>query len=437
MQRDRLSDLVDWCNSKHRKPLIIRGARQVGKSWLVRELGKRFKNLIEINFEKNKLVHQYFSADLNIHTIIEKLSIQANQKIEPGSTLLFLDEIQQCEGALQSLRYFKEELPELHVIAAGSLLDFALNKLGIPVGRVQFMQIQPLSFGEYLNALGYAQLRQFIFKKENDPVIHAQLIDHLKNYMWLGGMPAVVDAWIADKDPAACQMIQDEIIESYQIDFHKYSKQHEISHVTKVFEMIPSMIGQKFVYSRVDRDVRTETIKNALLLLETAGIAKRCFHTSAQRAPLGAESDDKKFKVFFFDIGIAQRILGLDIRQWMLNPLPLSNQGEIAEQLIAQEIIAYSDFHKLCKLYYWHREARSSNAEVDFILIKNGEIIPVEVKSSLKGSMKSIQLFLESHPHSSYALKISEGQFSQHHHLVEIPLYALESWLRNPGDALL
>jgi hypothetical protein len=435
MQRDRLDDLKNWRHDHYRKPLILRGCRQVGKSWLIREFGKEFDNFVEINFEKNKLVHQYFSADLNIQTILEKLSIQSQTKIEPGKTLLFFDEVQLCEGALQSLRYFKEEMPELHIIAAGSLVDFALNKQGIPVGRVQFMQLYPLSFSEYLTVMGYQELRDFLLKGEHDPVIHQQLLEHIKNYMWLGGMPAVIDAWIKDKDPVICQRIQDEIIESYQIDFHKYAKAHETPHVSKVFETIPAMLGKKFIYSHIDKDSRIEAIKNALLLLEVAGIVKRCFHTSAQQPPLGAEYNDRKFKVFYFDIGIGQRLLGLDVRQWLLRPLKLANQGEMAEQLVAQEMIAYSNFHKIFQLYYWHREAKSSNAEVDFVVMKEGEIVPIEVKSAQKGSMRSLQMFLESHPNSSYGVKISEGKFSKHNNLVEIPLYALESWFIVQGPA--
>lgn len=431
MYRERLRDLDTWRSDPYRKPLIIKGCRQVGKSWLVREFGKQFESFVEINFEKNKLVHQYFAGNLDPQMLIEKLSLQTQTKIEPGKTLLFFDEIQTCEGAIQSLRYFKEELPNLHIIAAGSLLDFALNKLGIPVGRVQFMQMYPLSFGEYLTVMNCQALREFILKKENDPVLHQQLLDHLKNYMWLGGMPAVIAAWLEHKDPRICQQIQDEIIESYQIDFHKYAKQHEIPHVSKVFESIPAMLGKKFIYSHVDNNLRNEVIKNALLLLEVAGIAKRCFHTSAQHPPLGAEEDDKKFKVFYFDIGIAQRLLGLDLQQWIQNPIPLSNQGSIAEQLVAQEMMAYSDYHKTCKLYYWHREQRSSNAEVDFVILHQGKIIPVEVKSKTSGRMKSLQLFLDSHTNSTFGLKISEGKFASHNNLIEIPIYALEGWLAN------
>ena len=398
----------------------------------MREFGKQFEHFIEINFEKNKAVHHYFSSDLDINTLLQKLSIYAKVKIEASTTLLFFDEVQACEGALQSLRYFKEDRPDIHIIAAGSLLDFALNKYGIAVGRFQFLQLYPLSFSEYLSVIGKAELRHFLFAQQHDQVLHQQLIEHMKNYMWLGGMPAVIDAWVTEEDSVLCQRQQDEIIESYQIDFHRYAKQHEIPFVTRVFERIPAMLGNKFIYSHVEQDVRTEKIKNALLLLELAGIAKRCFHTAAQSAPLSAEQDDKKFKVYYFDLGIAQRLLGLDIRQWTLNPFQLSTQGAIAEQFVAQELIAYSDSHKTARLYYWHRENKSSNAEVDFVLMKHGEIIPVEVKSSKKGSMKSMQLFLDSHKNAHYGLKISAGTFSKQPHLQEIPLYALEGWMRAP-----
>lgn len=428
LQRDRLKDLETWRHDVHRKPLLIRGCRQVGKSWLIREFGKQFDTFIEINFEKNKLIHTYFSSDLTVDVLLEKLSILTNSKIEPGNTLIFFDEIQACEGALQSLRYFKEDKPEIHIIAAGSLLDFTLNKLGIAVGRIQFMHLYPLSFAEYLTVSEKQALREFLWKQENDPVIAQQLMGHLKDYMWLGGMPAVIDAWLCERSPYVCQTLQDEIIESYQIDFYKYTKQHEIEHVSKVFEAITAHIGNKFIYSHVDTHTRVETIKNALNLLETAGIALFCHHTSAQSPPLRAMRNDKKFKVFYFDIGIAQRILGLDIRQWLLNPLPWSNKGAITEQFVAQEMTAYAPFHKSCDLYYWHREAKSSNAEIDFITLKNGEIVPIEVKSAAKGSMKSLNLFLESHPNSKYGLKISMNPFSRHSNLWGIPLYALESW---------
>lgn len=429
MKRDRLKTLQAWRKDKYRKPLIIRGARQVGKSWLVNTFGQDFKYFISINFEKNKQLHQYFQGDLNLEVVLERLSLYTNTPIIPGETLIFFDEIQTCEPAIELLRYFKEEKPELHIIAAGSLLDFALNKIGIPVGRVQFMYLHPLSFIEYLTVSGQMHLRDFLFTQTHDPLIHDKLLSELKTYMWLGGMPAVVNAWLEDKNPTICQTLQDEIIETYKIDFHKYAKDREIPYITTVFERIPTMLGKKFVYSHVDPDTRIEPIKNALQLLEFAGVAKKCFHTDAQKLPLGAQIKEKKYKVFFFDIGIAQRLLGLDIESWLLNPLQISNQGQVAEQLVGQELIAYANHHKMPALYYWHREAKSSNAEVDFIVEKKGDIIPVEIKSGPKGTMKSMQLFLQSHPNSPYGLKIYEGEYSTQNQLEEIPLYGIAPWL--------
>lgn len=434
MFRDRLSDLTTWRIDPYRKPLIIRGCRQTGKSWLIDKFGQSFEHYVAINFEKEKSLAQYFKGDIHVTTLLDKLSVYANQKIIPGKTLLFLDEIQACEEAIQSLRYFKEECPDLHLIAAGSLLDFALDKVGISVGRVQFMHLYPLSFGEFLTANGLELLREHLMRQMADPVLHNRLLEQLKNYMWLGGMPAVVDAWLNTKDPILSQRIQDELIEAYQIDFHKYAKQHEIPRVQKVFESIPTMLGHKFIYTKIDNDSRVEVIKNAFLLLEHAGIAYPCYHTSAQAQPLASGKNQKKFKAFYFDIGIAQRLLGLDIHQWLLNPLPLSNQGNMAEQLVAQELIAYSNYRKTAQIYYWHREAKNSNAEVDFIILKGGKLVPIEVKSSKKGSMKSLHMFLASSPNADYGLKISEGDFNQHENLQEIPLYGLEGWLGQAED---
>lgn len=427
MQRDLLSALLKWRNHPLRKPLILKGARQVGKSWLVREFGKEFPDFVEINFDKDKSAASLFEGDLHIQTLIEKLSLYCQKKIIPGETLLFLDEIQECEAALSALRYFKEDLPALHVIAAGSLLDFVLNELGMPVGRVQFMHLYPLSFAEFLTVGGYEALRKHL--KENqkiDTVFHEKLIELVKNYFWLGGMPAVLDAWLKLKDPKICHEVQDEVVEAYRQDFHKYVKDRQISFVTRVFDAIPAQLGHKFKFSHVEQDEPAHHLKNALTLLIKAGIAHFCYHTSASGFPLGAEKDEKKFKVFFFDIGIAERILRLDIKKWVTTPFKISNLGPITEQFVAQELLAYSNIHQHTELFYWHREAKSSNAEVDFLISQGENIIPVEVKSSTQGSMKSMRLFLNSHPQVPYGIKISEGIFAGHSGIKEIPLYALE-----------
>lgn len=349
------------------------------------------------------------------------------KKIILGETLLFLDEIQECPDAMRYLRYFKEEMPELHVIAAGSLIEFTLEKLGMAVGRVDYLFLYPLSFMEFLTANQRDDLRENIERENIDPATHKVILDYLKNYMWLGGMPAVVDTWLRYKDSSLCQRIQDRIIKTYIDDFQKYAKAHHLEHVGLVFSSIPKQLGKKFKYINVDPDAKTYPIKQALFLLNKAGITYQCFHTAAQSYPLGAEIDEKKFKVFFFDIGIAHRILGLNLAEWVSNPLEVELLGFSAEQLVAQELISYSNPAQKGELYYWHNESTSSNAEVDFIATQHKMVIPIEVKSKIKGGMKSLNSFLIKHPKSPYGIKISEGIFCKHNHLLEIPLYAVKN----------
>lgn len=431
MKRDLIKHLKEWKISEQRKPLLIRGARQVGKSWIVNELGKLFDNFIEINFEKDKSTKIIFSEDIHIQTIIERIAIFARQPIIPGKTLLFFDEIQECENALLALRYFKEELPTLHVIAAGSLLDFSIEKVGIPVGRVQYMYLYPLSFGEFLTAIQREDLRSYIREKNIDPILSSDILNHLRNYMWLGGMPAVIDSWIRNKNPVECHEIQDEIIQTYRDDFEKYARKNQIPAVEKVFDSVCLQLGNKFKFSNIDNEIAAVTFKNALYLLEKAGIVHLCYHSSGQHQPLGADKDLKKFKVYFFDIGLAQRLLGLNINEWILQPIAVQKMGGIAEQLVAQEIIAYSSCKKRVELFYWHREAKNSNAEVDFLLTKNGLVVPVEVKSTAKGRIKSLFIFLETHKHVEYGLKVSELPFAEYEQIKQIPLFAMESWFMN------
>jgi hypothetical protein len=426
MQRDHLKFLQNWRYDPIRVPLLIRGARQVGKSWLVNIFGKEFSSYIEVNFEKDKRIHSLFPTHISIEKTLEQLQVYTQKKIIPGKTLLFLDEIQECPEAIRYLRYFKEEMPELHVIAAGSLIEFTLEKLGMAVGRVDYLFLHPLSFMEFLTASQRNDLREYIEQEKIDPATHSVILDYLRNYMWLGGMPAVVDTWLTHKDASLCQRVQDRIIKTYIDDFQKYAKAHQVEYIEHVFSSIPKQLGKKFKYTHVDPDSKIYPIKQALHLLRKAGIAYQCFHTSAQSYPLGAESNEKKFKVFFFDIGIAHRILGLDLAEWVIHPMEVELFGFSAEQLVAQELIAYSNPSQRGELYYWHNESIASNAEVDFVTIHKKNILPIEVKSKIKGGMKSLNIFLNKHPNSPYGIKISEGMFSKHDNLLEIPLYGVK-----------
>lgn len=431
MKRDILNELQNWRNDNLRNPLILRGARQVGKSWVIDEFGKQFDNYICINFEKEKSAIALFQGDFRVNELVEKIIVYTKEPVIPGRTLLFFDETQLCPECLIALRYFKEEMPQLHVIAAGSLLEFALEKVGLPVGRVQIMYLYPLSFGEFLTATDNDILRQYLFKKNIDAANHQKLMELLKTYLWLGGMPGVVAAWLQEKNVIKCQNLQNYIIETYKQDFTKYAHKYRIEYVEKIFAAIPPNLGKKFKYSNVDKEIRSQFLKNALLLLAKANVIHLVYHSSGHENPLGATKDETKFKVFFIDVGLAHHMLGLDLKNWAAQQMDLKTLGSIAEQFVAQEIIAYTATHRKAELYYWHREAKSSNAEVDFLLIKNGQIVPVEVKAGKTGSFRSMQQFLIEHPKSKYGLKIAEGLFLIHDHLEQIPLYGIEAWLNN------
>ncbi len=437
MDRFLLQSLLDWKVDALRKPLILKGARQVGKSDLAKRLGQTFESFVEINFETQIAAKKIFEGDLNIKVLIQSLRAYTNQLIEPGRTLLFLDEIQECENAIIALRSFKEELPDLHVIAAGSLINFKLNKIGIPVGRVEFRYVYPLSFEEYLEAIGKSELRRYKNNPENivaEP-FHSMLLNEVRHYMWLGGMPAVVDAWIKTQDPVRCQHIQDDILNAYRMDFAKYAKAHQLPYVERVFSNIPSQLGHKFKFTHIDRELRSGPLKEALLLLEEAGIAHLVYHSSAQGFPLAATKDDRRFKVFFFDLGLAQRLLNLSLSEFLFKPLEVQNAGAISEQFVAQEYLAYQNVRRQAELFYWHREAAQSNAEVDFIFVHEGQIIPAEVKSGSTGRLRSMQEFLNSHAGCSLGLKISEQMEEANQDsdpsdikIRAIPFYQIQHW---------
>lgn len=426
-----MQELLAWKEHSFRKPLILRGARQVGKSWLIEQFAKAFTSFVSINFEKQPEACQFFQGDIDIPKLLEKLHVYSGQQIIAGKTLLFLDEIQACERAMIVLRYFKEELPDLHVIAAGSLIDFSLKKIGMPVGRVQFLYLHPLSFGEYLSAIGRSELREYILRGNIDPVMHHKILDEVKTYFWLGGMPAVIDAWIKERDFQTCLDLQDEILLSFRQDFEKYAKKNLIDKVEMVFNSVPEHLGEKFVLSKIDPNVRSYIFKEALDCLRKAGVIHITYHSSGQGVPLAAEKDNRHYKVYFFDIGLAQRLLGLDLQQWIITPLNIKHLGAIAEQFVGQEYIAYTSVKNPGELYYWHREERSSNAEVDFLFLIKGKIVPVEVKSGKKGHLKSLQLFLDTHSHAQHGIKISEQELSKKGNIISVPFYGIELLLKD------
>lgn len=426
--------LLNWVSEKSRKPLLLRGARQVGKSSAVEHLSKKFKYFLEVNFEENKLVHKVFEKNLSPREICNNLSVLFNTPIIPGETLVFFDEIQSCTSAISSLRFFYEKYPELHLIAAGSLLEFALKEIqSFGVGRVRSLFMYPFSLDEFLLSCGEELLIEAKNNaSEKNPLsepVHEKLINLLRQYLVIGGMPEVVANYSINKDIRDCQICLDDLIISLKSDFTKYKKRVPSLRVSEVFESISNQMGGKFIYKKAATEANTKQIKEALDLLIMSGLVIPVTHSSANGIPLGAESDIKKRKMLIFDTGVFQRILGLDISSVLLeNDFNLINKGAIAELFVGLEIIKSLSNYQQQELYYWQRETASSNAEVDYLIQKNQDIIPIEVKSSKKGSMRSIYSFLNEKKRNT-GVRFSLENYSSYEKILVYPLYAVTNFI--------
>jgi len=344
MQRAIDKDLLGWKDKKHRKPLILRGARQVGKTTAIRMLGNSFSNFIELNFEENTEFNSFFSGNLNPEKIITDLENYLGTSIQSGETLLFFDEIQYCPRALLSLRYFYEKNPDLHVIAAGSLLEFEFEKISFPVGRVEFFYMYPLNFEEFVIASGKEKLLSYDATVEDIPeAIHNELANLLRDYTIIGGMPEVVREYLENRNFSECQNIQSSIIETFLADFPKYTKKTNVKYISTVFNAVPLQLGRKLKYTNISTLYQARELGYALELLEKAGLVNRVYHSSANGIPLEAEKNVRKFKTVFFDTGLALRLLRIPVKDMILNnDITFINEGAIAEQLTGQEIQSYT-----------------------------------------------------------------------------------------------
>jgi hypothetical protein len=374
-----------------------------------------------------------FEHDLDPKRILRDLCAAINVK-QPtsGTTLLFFDEIQSVPKAIISLRYFYEMMPELHVVAAGSLLDFSIEQVGVPVGRVQSLYMHPMSFIEYLVALGYQIAVDEIFNhdynKEMSTVIHDKFIGLFAQYNALGGMPQVVDVWCNTQDLLQCASIHQTLLSSYRQDFYKYAKQKQVQHLSALFDNIPLQLGKKFKYSDIEGVYRSRELSPGLDLLCTADIAQKVWYTAGQGIPLGAQKRLDDFKVILLDVGLSQAILGLQLGDWLLQPTTtFVNKGEHVEALIGQELLAYNDPMRNAELYYWNRRKVGGEAEIDYLIQESGSIIPIEVKSGKGTTLKSMHVFLENHPQSPYGIKFSTQNYSVYQNIRSLPLYAVAS----------
>lgn len=428
--------LQNWVKRPNFKPLLLRGARQVGKTYAVRQLGQQFENLVELNLEKSTQGQAFFTADLDAKVILQQISNLTKQPITPGKTLLFLDEIQAQPRAILALRYFYEAVPELHVIAAGSLLDFAIAAVGVPVGRVDFLHMYPLSFWEFLVALDEPFLLQALqnhdLAQPISPTLHAQLLKLVSQYLAFGGMPEVIATWLQHQQVTLCTEVLQNLITAYRQDFNKYGKQAQLKYLDTLFHEIPHQIGQKFKYSNVSGEYRKRELAPCLDLLVTAGVVHKVYHTAAQGLPLGAQADLEEFKLLYLDVGLAQTALGLNLTDWLLTPdQQFVNKGAIVEAFVGQELLVYSSPVQKTQLYYWHREERTAQAEVDYVTTMQQAVVPIEVKGGQGTTLRSMHSFLSQHPQTPFGIRFSTQNFHTHDQIRSYPLYALFRILGN------
>ena len=440
MRRKAYKKILAWANSEDHPPLIIRGARQVGKSYLVKWLAKNhFKNLIEVNFEKKSELKSIFAIK-DAQKIITQLEVVFKASIEVGKTIIFLDEIQFCPEVLSSLRWFAEDLPKIHIVVTGSLLDFALSEFenSMPVGRVTYMYLEPFSYFEFIEALGENQLAKFFENyKLNDEIpesIHVKALSLFKEYIFIGGMPKAIRSYRDKKSLLDVEKIHRDLIESFQNDFNKYRKRVPSERLKKVFDSLTFQLGKKFSYSRVDQEERSLAIKNALELLLLARLGFKVYASHCNGIPLGAEIDEKNFKLYFLDVGLALTHLGFQLTDFKsINDIFIINSGGIAEQFVAQMFRYAESQFRDPRLFFWSREKSGSDAEVDFVIQKGQDILPIEVKAGKSGSLKSLHVMMaekklskafrfDSNQPSEFTIELSIGSYQ----LISLPIYLSE-----------
>ena len=429
---ERLVDieLKKWSESEHRKPLLLRGARQVGKTSAIRHLGESFKHYIEIDLNDQRELHALFEQGNTPQQICQQLSVILETPIEEGKTLLFLDEIQACPAAINKLRYFYEKMPKLHVIAAGSLLEFALRDLpSFGVGRIRSLFMYSFCFQEFLWALGKRQLADMVLhanpKNPLPELIHSKALELLRVFLVIGGMPECVARYVETNNMLECQQVLNELMISYQDDFKKYHEKIPVDLLKDVLRSVALQGQGKFVYTQVDTACRTAQIKEALNMLCMAGLIYSVVHTDSNGVPLYAEAKEKYKRYIFMDTGLLQRMLELDLTDVLVsNDLKLINRGALAETFVGTELVKSRSPYQNDNLYCWHREKKDSNAEVDYVISYKGQIYPVEVKSGVRGSMQSLRIFLKL-KNLSMGIRTSLENFAAFDDILIYPLYAI------------
>ncbi|HGY11172.1 MAG TPA: DUF4143 domain-containing protein [Desulfobacterales bacterium] len=426
MKRLVEKQVLFWKDSPRRKPLIIRGARQVGKTWLVENvLSGQFDNFIKIDFEKRRDLQVHFSGNLEPQTILSYLELAVG-RITSGKTLLFFDEIQACPRAIMALRYFYEQMPELHVVAAGSMLEFAFGNISIPVGRVQYLYMYPMTFYEYLLATNKEPMAEFSLLPpvDIDGSVQQMILNELRNYFFVGGMPECIKTYCNTGSMLETFQVQSEILDSYRDDFSKYMTRIDPICLDAVFLNVAKSIGEQIKYTRLNAGHSGQTNRKAFDLLAKAKLIHKIPACDPSGLPLGATANQKKFKASILDIGLLQRLCQVPVEMELQQKNLLAMyRGKLAEQFVAQELLAWHG----SELFYWARDARSSNAEVDYLTVFEGKIYPIEVKSGKGGSLKSLHLMLEKYPNCPGGLVLYSGEYKKlsDQKLTFLPLYSV------------
>jgi len=445
MQRKEYLTLCSWLTNPQRKPLIIRGARQVGKTWLVRYLASaNNKQLIELNFERNPhLLDLFYSNDPQ--KILLAIEAAFSISIDPEHSILFLDEIQVAPHLLAKLRWFAEKMPNLPVIAAGSLLEFVLaeHTFSMPVGRISYLHLEPLSFQEFLLATGHNKLDDFLknyqLQDTIPQVLHEKLWELMREYIIVGGMPAVVTNWLEHRSLNQISQIQYELLATYRDDFAKYRGKIDPARLEETLNAIPRLIGKKFKYAAVNPQLQAISIKKDLELLCKARLCYKVQSSAANGIPLASEINNKNFKIILLDIGLVSSLLDLSLVDILkIKDLQLINQGSITEQLVGQLLRSIRPSFQEPSLYYWLREQTGSAAEIDYLIQHKNKIIPIEVKAGNTGTLRSLHLFMELKTYhqavrinadlpslTTVQTKLHNGQ-EVHYELLSIPLYLTE-----------
>jgi predicted AAA+ superfamily ATPase len=424
MKRLIESLLLDWKNSSRRKPLIVRGARQVGKTYTISGFGKsNFKNYTIIDFERNPEFRKIFEYDLQPIRIIDELELATGQRIISGETLVFFDEIQECPKALVALRYFYEEMPGLHIIAAGSLLEFALGENSFPVGRVQFAEIFPLNFLEFQMALGNERAVEYLSgtPKELSEPSHLFLLNQLKDYFFVGGMPEAVKTFAESKSINRAIEVQGEICNSLKQDFAKYNPHVDKQCLNEIFSALAKNVGKQTKYASLSEAFSNPTLKKAYQILVQAKLVHKINSVNPQGLPLSIMTS-RIFKSCMLDIGIMNYLCGIyRTDEYFKNDLLGIYRGAMAEQFVGQEIAACQNN----ELFYWSRQAKSSTAEIDYVISVKDLIIPVEVKSAKSGRLRSMHQYMKEYPASKVGYVFSSNKYSQlpEQKLTFLPLY--------------